>query len=320
MLVKSLALGLSLVAGLVTSAGGAPARGEPARAEAGCHETSRGYTCFYGPYDVDEDGLAVPPSLVPAPNEEGYITDARAAVVDARSDRISRHVIHLHHAVWVNPVEDDVTCAALPGDRFFASGKERTPMHLPDGIGYHWANEASPDWPYNGNKGWGMVAHLDSMHQLSHDNVYIRLRMGFTPSSEETLDEMRPVWIDVNGSCTANPTFDVPKGGSDDRFRLSDRLDMPLSGRFVGMAGHLHDGGLRLRLRNDTTGQRIYTSRARYEDDSYRWFLTTMTSFYDDPGIAVSEGDELELTAVYDSSRRRRDAMGIMLGALVEDE
>lgn len=319
MLFKTLALGLTVTASLVPAASGSPS-GEPGKSQAGCHETARGYTCFYGPYYVGAEGLEVGPALVQTPNEAGYITSARAAVVDKGNERMSPHEIHLHHAVWVNPVEDDATCGSLPGDRFFASGKERTKMNLPDGYGYHWTNEASSSWPYNGQKGWGMVAHLDSMHGTEHEDVYIRLRMGFTPDSEAAgMDAIRPVWIDVNGSCTVNPIFDVQKMGTDSRFRKSDTLDMPLGGRFIGMAGHLHDGGLRLKLSNETTGQEIFTSRALYEDPFFKWFLTDMTSFYDDPGIAVDEGDEVKITAVYDSSRRREDAMGIMMGALVEE-
>ena len=322
MLFRSLAAALTLIGTVVSPSVARPASAEEGapqgpRVERGCRVTEAGYTCFYGPYEVGPGGHEVL-RIVPAPNAEGYITDARATLVDRDNDELSRHMVHLHHAVWANPVADDLTCDWMP-DRFFGSGKERTPMHLPDGYGYYWANEASSAWPYSGKKGWGLTAHLDGMHGMTHDGVFIRLRMGFTRSSDATLTPIRPFWIDVNGSCTTNPVFDVAKGsGTDGRFKKSATLDMPVSGEFIGMAGHLHDGGLRLRLANQTTHERVFTSRALYQDRDYPWFLTGMTSFYEAPGRAVDAGDDLRLTAVYDSTHNWDDVMGIMLGALVE--
>ncbi|MDQ4144637.1 MAG: hypothetical protein M3198_13015 [Actinomycetota bacterium] len=317
MLFKTLALGLSMMTGFLPAAGGDPV-GEPMESERGCHRTASGYTCFYGPFQVGPEGKEVL-KLVQAPNRAGYITDARATLVNRDNDQVPPHMVHLHHAVWVNPIEEDLTCAMSPGERFFGSGKERTPMRLPDGYGYLWRNQASSEWPYGGRKGWGLTAHLDGMHDMTHGGIFIRLRMGFTPESQQTLERIRPVWLDVNGSCSIDPTFDVPRGsGEDNRFRISATRAMPRAGRFIGMSGHLHDGGRRLILRNNTTGEGVFTARARYDDPDHPWFLTRMTSFYDIEGPEVAAGDELELTAVYDSSRRWEDAMGIMLGALVE--
>lgn len=322
MFFKLLAIGLTTVGGLVPATFDGFA-GEPNRSEAGCHETAAGYTCFYGPFSVGAEGKEIL-ELVEAPDEAGYITSARATLVDRYNDPVSQHMVHLHHAVWVNPVERDLACSYLP-DRFFGSGKERTPMRLPDGYGYWWANEASDHPLAGGRKGWGLNAHLDGMHDMTHRGIYIRLRLGFNPAAEGSLTAIRPFWSDVNGSCTVNPTFDVAKGaGKDNRYEIAHAFYMPVAGRFIGMAGHLHDGGLRLRLRNATDGHRIFRSKALYEDDARRWFLTGMTAFYDDrprdPRLAVDEGDRVKLTAVYDSSRRREDAMGIMLGALVEED
>lgn len=272
----------------------------------GCHETKVGYTCFSGPYDVGSDGLEIL-EPAPSPDSEGYITFARAALVSADGDPVSVHKVHLHHAVWVNTQAQDVTCDSLPGDRFFASGKERTPMNLPEGYGYHWANGSGSKW-------W-LAAHLDGMHGGGEDDVYIKLRLGFT-TDPETIPIL-PVWIDVNGSCTTDPTFDVPKSAEARRFRISDKITMPIGGRFIGMAGHLHDGGLRLKLRNLTKDRRVFTSEAVYGEGHGSWFLTKMTSFYGLPGKRVAAGDRLKLTAVYNSTRRRNDAMGIMMGALV---
>lgn len=69
-------------------------------------------------------------------------------------------------------------------------------------------------------------------------------------------------------------------------------------------------------MKNATTGEHLFTSRARYDMRDEPWYLTKMSLFSELPGIAVEAGDELRLTAVYDSSRNWQDVMGIMLGAL----
>lgn len=286
-----------------------------AEVAAGCHETTAGYTCFYGPYDVGPEGLEVTRRAV-APDEAGYITDARATLVGDDGDPVSIHKVHLHHGVWVNPEAEDITCPASPGDRFFATGKERTAMDLPAGHGYYWANQGVAGFPWYGVPQWGMTAHLDGMHGAGQDNVYVRLKLGFTT---EDLIPITPVWVDVKGSCTQDVTFDVPKStDGKNRFRISAPLDMPASGDFIGMGGHLHDGGVRLKLKNHTTDERMFVSEAVYNKHD-PWFLQKMTSFYGLPGKSVAQGDDLELTAVYNSTRKWNDAMGIMMLALVED-
>ena len=304
MFLKSLLATTALAAGLAT----APSSAAP-QVNYGCDKTQTGYTCFYGPYDVGPEGLEMNQEIVAALPDEGYITDARASLVGKDGDQVSMHKVHLHHAVWVNTTENDLTCPPSPGDRWFATGKERTRMNLPDGYGYHWSNDVNY---------WGMVAHLDAMHGDGQNNVFIKLKMAFT--TDPTITPITPVWIDVNGSCTNDVTFNVPKSTDEkDRFRISAPLEMPASGEFIGMGGHLHDGGVRLKLKNNSTNERMFVSEAIY-DKHDRWFLKKMTSFYGVPGKSVAEGDDLELTAVYNSTRRWKDAMGIMMLALVEDE
>jgi hypothetical protein len=92
---------------------------------------------------------------------------------------------------------------------------------------------------------------------------------------------------------------------------------MPTGGRFVFLGGHLHDGGLKIRLSADK--RHLFTSRALYRKRGDPWFLTGMTTDTWSPGLTVKRGTRLKLTSVYNSRRTWRDVMGIMLGALVVD-
>jgi hypothetical protein len=293
---------MGLLAGMVTIA--AP----PAQAlEAGCRPTDAGFRCLY-PMTVKYDGMTEVFRMVESPGTAGFLTSARATLVDDEGRRVGHHMAHLHHAVWVNPQKQDLACPQWP-DRFFGSGKERTPMRLPDGYGY----EVGPN-------DWGFTAHIDGMH-AGHPGTFeafIKLDLGFAPA-DAGLTDISPVWFSVTGECDADAEFDVPRVGR--RYSESDSWVATQSGRFIAAAGHLHDGGIELRLKNATTSGNIFTSRALYERRPREfWYLTRMTSFVQTPGIAVDEGDRLRLTAVYDGKRRWPSVMGIMLGAFVPEE
>lgn len=104
-------------------------------------------------------------------------------------------------------------------------------------------------------------------------------------------------------------------GNADGVAKRERTFRMPVGGRFVALGGHLHDGGLKLRLRNLDSQETVFTSRALYEaNDS--WKLTGMTGFAGLPGKEVRAGQKLRVIASYDGTHTWRKVMGIMLGAL----
>jgi hypothetical protein len=302
----------------------APAGAAPTE---GCHRNDRGYVCFYGPYDVGQGKMLQVEDFATAPPEAGFITGMRATLVDGSGRKIAHHMVHLHHAVWVNPTKQDMTCEAIrvdPGysvdvDRFFATGKERTKVSLPEGYGYYWGNQPAYGLP---DPFWFLAAHLDGMHGSSE--TYIRLNLDFVPEAEAAgMVDVKPVWLDVR-NCTDDPVYDVPRKPAQRVHKEVWRYTMPESGHFISMGGHLHDGGKRLVLRNATTGSHIYTSKAIYGMRNEPWYLTQMTATSDLQAMSVAAADELVLTSIYDSTNRWkprsefswRHVMGIMVGYL----
>ena len=307
----------ALVASLAPGPQATPASDGPT---SWCETTAEGYSCTVGPIAVEEGRPTEVIAAVEAPDEPGYLTSFTPALVDVSGEPIDPHAVHLHHAVWLNPQRHDLACKAFDGflpnpDRFFGAGKELTQVDLPEGFGYRWR----PD-PEAGARGsvWGFTALLDGMH--GSQQAFVRLDLGFTPAAQAaSLTAFRPLWLDVR-NCDTNPVFTVAEGsGNGNVYRTSSRLRAPRGGRFVAMSGHLHDGGLRLDLDNLTRDRPIFTSRASYDMAGMPWFLTGMSSFTDPSGPRIRAGDVLRLTAVYDSTRTRHDAMGIMVGALVPD-
>jgi hypothetical protein len=251
----------------------------------------------------------------------------RATLVDGSGRKIAHHMVHLHHAVWVNPTKQDMTCEgfeigngiSVDVDRFFATGKERTKVVFPEGYGYYWNNGTAYGQP---NPFWFLAAHLDGMHGSSE--TFIRLNLDFIPEAEAAgMIDVKPVWLDVR-NCSQDPVYDVVRRPARRTHKEVWPYAMPEAGRFISMGGHLHDGGKRLVLRNRTTRSHIFTSRGVYGMRSDPWYLTGMTSTSGLPGVPVAAGDELVLTSVYDSTHRWkpgsryswRDVMGIMVGYL----
>lgn len=319
---------LGLVAALLLLAASVPPVPEAVPERAGptpglvpsrCERTPDGYRCIAGPLPVAADQRVEVLSGVAAPAETGYVTAARATLVDARGEPVSHEEVHLHHAVWLNPHREDTTCssydAGLPDyERFFASGGERTPVVLPEGYGYHW-DPGLPRTITDSSPYWVLVAMLDGVRGRA--DTFVELRLDFVPESDaQGMVGVTPVWLDVR-NCSSHPVYDVPRGaGRDGVHRERWRFRMPTAGRFVFLGGHLHDGGLALRLDNVTTGRELFTSEPVYGRRGGHRALTGMTTLSDVAGIPVGRGEVLRLTALYDSTRPRENVMGIMLGAL----
>lgn len=290
-----------------------------------CKKRGDAYRCFFGPFSYEDaedhaleiTGLTWGTGVIPEP---GYITTMRATLVDEHGDKVPRHAVHLHHAVWLNPNKPDMTCPDLFGyeaDRFFATGKERTKIEMPNGYGYYWDAE-----PLLGGPRWAMNTHLHWMHGEDYaPDVRIRFDLGFVPESKAAgLTDVVPVWFDID-NCS-DSEWDVPGPPGGKRYKATWDYEMPQGGRFIVLGGHLHDGGIKLALRNRTKDKNIYVSEAVYRTKRPRmsnWDLREMTVYARASGKRVDEGDELRLTAVYDNKREWPEVMGIMIGAMVPD-
>ncbi len=303
MRVRCAAVAVSVVLLVMTL--GIPAQAVP---ESECVRTKRGFACTYGPLTLgpgeNEFG-----GTVAAPRPSGYITYARARLVERDGDPVPGHAVHLHHSSWANPDESGTYCVPRYA-LVYITGKERTRMDYPDGYGYYWEGRTdSFIWD----------AMLDNMHDMTM-TVYVRLNLHFERAEEGTLQGVTNNWLPATG-CTDSNEFDVTKGeGEDGKTRRSATFEMRESGRFVWGTGHMHDGGLRMIFRNVTRGERIFASRALYDDPRQDWYLIGTTNFSSAHGIHADEGDILEVTAVYDSTHSWRNVMGNLRASYVPED
>jgi hypothetical protein len=276
-----------------------------------------------GPFEVDQ-GTAL--GGVPKPAVDGYITRMSVEVVDARGQRISPKHLMLHHVVFLNLGQTgkfdhkDWTCSTFTGidyktklpalaDRFYAAGEERNELLLPDGYGY----------PVKGDDNWIMTWMLMNHHPTAA-KAYVQYKITY--ESERQLAPAYMVWLDVK-NCLSDPVYDVPGGGKPGSINSrSTTWTARDPGRIVAGGGHLHGGGKSIALSEpDCGGRVVHTSRPLYGLPDNEFYQVTpalhepgpinMSGFNASPGVPVTRGQKLKITANYDNTAPHVRVMGI---------
>lgn len=263
----------------------------------------------YGPYTIPGGTMDAPGMIenslhfaVPRPCSDCFITGFQANLTYADGTTANYNTgVMLHHVVFASAFRSDATCSGtllgLAGERFFASGNERTPVALPSGYGYrvHWYDS------------WTTLVDLMNMMPNSQ-TVYITVTYTTSPSWS-SLRPVKPVWLDIN-NC-GDSRYSIPAGYSDTTWYWSSRI----TGNVVYALGHVHDYGKYVAATDTTTGASICTSNAGYgTKPAYMGHIESMSVCTGPPFPHIASGDVIRLDSVYDNvPAPRNDVMGIML-------
>src|SRR5215207_9185461 len=179
-------------------------------------------TVRYGPYTIPAGTMTDPGMVhnklqfaVSRPCSDCFITKFTPELVDAATGNPVPKAMDgamLHHAVWTSQWRSDATCGGtwlgLAGQRFFATGNERTAIGFPAGYGYRvrWYDS------------WNMLVDLMN-HSTSEKKVYVRLTVETRPSWA-SVQSVRPVWLDID-QC-GDSEYDIPYSGFSDTHPASD--------------------------------------------------------------------------------------------------
>ena len=266
-------------------------------------------TVRYGPFvlppagkggDVDHANVFLP--NVPKPCEDCFIVRAEPDLVydDGTPANLDSGLM-LHHALLFNTGRADTTCGKDTffgglGERFLASGNERTTKHFPDGYGYHLGRD-----PVTG------VFHIMN-HSAETKTVSFTFKVRWLSASSPGVRPVTPVWVDMNNCRTSE--YAVPAGPSSEHWTWKSTI----SGRIVSAGGHVHTGGVRTTLTNATAKRHVCTSWAGYgQKPAYMGTIESMSYCRWDALGIVRAGDTLDLETVYDAAEATPDAMGIMM-------
>lgn len=237
---------------------------------------------------------------VPRPTGAIGIKSVDFDLVDGNGNRVPRMDVHLHHVLLMNAARTSPICAGEK-ERFAGAGAERTPLRL-------WSSYA---YLTSAGDRWDALWHIMNMSD-SPKAVYIQYRVGYVAANDPAASRpVTPFFMDVTG-CGTNAEFNVPgNGGPGSVFTKTRTITAPWDGVAVFAAGHLHDGGIDVSIKRNSTGQIGCTSVAHYDVPEPMDFPSSIT-----PCIlhhSVNGGETYTLAARYDNSMPHTAVMGIML-------
>jgi hypothetical protein len=220
----------------------------------------------------------------------------------------------LHHAMFAaqSSGKADATCAGkgpgLLGERFFASGDERTPVDL---------SSVPYGYKVNSTETWNMVFDLMNW-QTTSKTVKIRMTWKYATGTDHTgRAALRPVWLDI-AQCTLNSYISVPNGVSDSHYDWKTTF----GGKLIAAAGHIHDHGVNIEITNESSGGSLLCNSIAgyggpgYETPDGRKHVSSMNVCTGNPISTIKKGQTLRLHANYNVPEGHHpldDAMGIAI-------
>jgi len=205
----------------------------------------------------------------------------------------------LHHAVFTSQFKSDATCSGswlgLAGERFFATGNERTPISFVSGYGYRvrWYDS------------WNLLVDLMN-HTTQSKTVHVKVTYTYRPAWE-SVKRLKPVWLDID-QC-GDSEYSIPDGFSD---RHRD-WNVNVPGKVMGAIGHLHGHGVAIEATDESRGgATICRSEAMLDPDDPHTVMA-MSPCPDGPLADLRQGGTVRLHSMYDSMMPMNDVMGIML-------
>jgi Stress up-regulated Nod 19 len=220
----------------------------------------------------------------------------------------------LHHAMFAaqSSGKSDATCAGkgpgLLGERFFASGDERTTIDL----------QALPyGYKVNSTETWNMVFDLMNW-QTTTKTVKIRMTWKYATGSDHTSRApLRPVWFDAN-QCSLNSYITVPTGLSDTHYDWKASF----GGKLIAAAGHIHDHGVNIELTNESAGGSLLCNSVAgyggpgYETPDGRKHVSSMGVCTGNPISTIAKNQTIRLHGIYNVPEGHHlidDAMAIAI-------
>jgi hypothetical protein len=146
----------------------------------------------------------------------------------------------MHHMIMVNFSRRQLLYSAA--ERLMGTGTETGDVSVPKTIGV----------PMKPGMDLGMYIawHNDTGRDLQ--GVQMKLIMLWTPKNQNPPPvNALPIYMDVNLTVGGTNTFDVPPGKSSKGYEFT----LPTGGRLLGVGGHMHDYGSKVRLEDAESGK-----------------------------------------------------------------
>jgi len=237
---------------------------------------------------------------------EGWFRGFRMALADARGREIPPHI--MHHMIMVNFSRRQLLYPAA--ERLMGTGTETEEVSVPKTIGV----------PMRPGMRLGMYIawHNDTGEDL--EGVYLKLTMLWTPKNQNPAPvNAMPIYMDVNLTVGGTNTFDVPPGRSAKTYEFT----VPVGGRLLGVGGHMHDYGTRVRLEEVESGK-VLTQVVAQRDSAGKLVKVSRKLFgVSGDGLRLKVNRRYRVVGEYDNPTGEtlvKGAMASMVGLFVPDD
>jgi hypothetical protein len=238
---------------------------------------------------------------------DGWFRGYRIDLTDAHGKPVPRHV--MHHLIMVNFSRRQLLYSAA--ERLMGAGTETDEeVSVPKTIGV----PMKPDMKLGMYVAW----HNDTGKDL--DDVYLHITMLWTPKNQNPQPvNALPIYMDVNLTVGGTNTFDVPPGHSTKMYEFT----LPVGGRLLGVGGHMHDYGRRVRLEDAVTGKVIAQVVAERGPDGKLVKMSRKLFGVTGDGLKLKARHRYRVVGEYDNptgETRVKGAMAHMVGLFVPDD
>jgi hypothetical protein len=167
---------------------------------------------------------------------DGWLRGASVQLADSAGEPLAQH--RLHHINLLNFGRRGLLNNWI--ERIWAAGGESKPVMLPATVGV----------PLQTGAALGLLVAYVPAQLPAGSQVTVRIR--WTPANQVPQPrDLVPVALDVNVRVGKTAAYDLPTGMSE---RSAEFL-WPLTGRILGVGGHVHDYGVELRLEDVASGE-----------------------------------------------------------------
>jgi hypothetical protein len=212
----------------------------------------------------------------------GWLHGYSVELVDAHGRPVPREV--LHHVNILRADRRELFSTIM--QRVGAAGAETDDVRLPRILGY----------PVEKGDSLIVIAEFHNPTPVSFEGVQLRVRMPHTqPGDWPTPVRVYPFYIDVTPPAAPHG-FDLPPGRSEASWEGRPAV----SGRILGMGGHLHTHAVELRLEDVTEGEVIWRTEPML-DAAGELVGMPQSRLWWRLGLPVRADHVYRLTAVYDN-------------------
>ncbi|MBA3522216.1 MAG: hypothetical protein H0T90_06935 [Gemmatimonadales bacterium] len=237
---------------------------------------------------------------------EGWFRGFRMDLTDAAGRPVPRDVIH--HMIMVNFSRRQLLYSAA--ERLMGAGTETEDIIVPKSIGV----------PMKPGMRLGMYVawHNDTGKDL--EGVHLKLTMLWTPKNQNPPPvNSLPIYMDVNLTVGGTNTFDIPPGKSEKAYEFS----LPVGGRLLGIGGHMHDYGVRVRLEEAESGKVLTTTEAKHDSAGKLAGMSRRLFGVTGDGLELKANRKYRVVGEYDNPTGKtlvKGAMAHMAGLFAPDD